>query len=255
MRERLSLPGLLKAARGLAPNVALVLGSGGFLTVLRPFDSDALELIPAFAYWTGLVAVGAVTATWAAKAAFAPGRPGPTAAKLAAVAAAAATVVFVCLVVLDAATGGGVSPGEWPLLFFYVCVISAAITGFGYLLNRARRGRPSGPASLETPGAAFQDRLPARLRGARLFAVESEDHYLRVHTANGDDLILMRLSDAVRELRGLDGLQTHSSWWVAREAVADVKRGDGRLTLILVNGKQAPVSRSYARAVRAAGWV
>ena len=65
----------------------------------------------------------------------------------------------------------------------------------------------------------FLDRLPLRLRGATIRAVQAEDHYLRLHTDRGSDLILMRLSDAVSELEGLEGARTHRSWWVAREAV------------------------------------
>ena len=93
-----------------------------------------------------------------------------------------------------------------------------------------------------------------KLRGAALYAVEAEDHYLRVHTDRGSDLILMRLSDAVSELEGIEGAQTHRSWWVAKDAVADVSRGDGRATLVLKDGAHAPVSRTFARALRAEGW-
>ena len=64
----------------------------------------------------------------------------------------------------------------------------------------------------------------------------------------------MRLSDAVAELQGLEGAQTHRSWWVARDAVRDVRRGDGRATLTLEGGISVPVSRRHARALRAAGW-
>jgi len=114
-------------------------------------------------------------------------------------------------------------------------------------------------SDLPNPGASgsrapFLDRLPPKLKGARVLAVQAEDHYLRVHTSAGDDLILLRLADAERELESLDGLRVHRSWWVARDAVADVTRADGRMTLKLVNGVEAPVSRTYARAVRDAGW-
>jgi DNA-binding LytR/AlgR family response regulator len=108
-----------------------------------------------------------------------------------------------------------------------------------------------------SPGAAparFLDRLPPRLRGARLLAVQAEDHYLRLHTDRGSDLILMRLSDALAELEGLEGAQTHRSWWVARDAVASVARGDGRAALTLDGDITAPVSRRYAKALREAGW-
>ena len=52
----------------------------------------------------------------------------------------------------------------------------------------------------------FLERLPAKLRGAEIWAVQSEDHYLRLHTSLGQELILMRLSDAVAELEGVEGV-------------------------------------------------
>ena len=101
----------------------------------------------------------------------------------------------------------------------------------------------------------FIDRIPPKLRGAEVWAVQAEDHYLRLHTSRGQDLILMRLSDAVAELEGLDGAQVHRSWWVSRAAVRGVQRGDGRATLTLPDGHEVPVSRSHARRLRAAGWL
>jgi DNA-binding LytR/AlgR family response regulator len=109
-------------------------------------------------------------------------------------------------------------------------------------------------APVGTAPARFPDRLPMKMRGATIRAVQAEDHYLRIHTDRGSDLILMRLSDALEELEGLEGAQTHRSWWVAREAVRDVSRGDGRATLTLEGGVLAPVSRRYAKALRDAGW-
>jgi len=64
----------------------------------------------------------------------------------------------------------------------------------------------------------------------------------------------MRLGDAIEELQGLEGAQVHRSWWVARAAIADVRRGDGRAVLTLVSGAEVPVSRTYAPQLRAAGW-
>jgi DNA-binding LytR/AlgR family response regulator len=85
--------------------------------------------------------------------------------------------------------------------------------------------------------------------------VSAEDHYLRVHTSLGETMVLMRLADAVRELASLEGLQTHRSWWVARQGLADASRGDGKVTLTLKSGAEAPVSRTYLRAVKDAGWL
>ena len=85
--------------------------------------------------------------------------------------------------------------------------------------------------------------------------MEAEDHYLRVHTGKGSDLILLRLADAIGELGAIDGAQTHRSWWVARAAVLSVRRHDGRATLTLKGGLEAPVSRTQAAALRQRGWL
>lgn len=133
-----------------------------------------------------------------------------------------------------------------------VFTVTAIMCGLGVFMSR--RPVETHAAAPEAPPARFLDRLPPRLRGGRLHAVQAEDHYLRLHTDRGSDLILMRLSDALTELEGLEGAQTHRSWWVARDAVRDVSRGDGRAVLTLEGGLQAPVSRRYARALRQAGW-
>jgi hypothetical protein len=101
----------------------------------------------------------------------------------------------------------------------------------------------------------FLERLPLKLRGAEVWAVEAEDHYLRLHTSRGQDLILMRLSDAIAELQGIEGAQAHRSWWVARDAITEAVRGDGRATLTLKDGAEVPVSRTYARLLRQRGWI
>jgi hypothetical protein len=101
----------------------------------------------------------------------------------------------------------------------------------------------------------FLERLPLKLRGAEVWAVEAEDHYLRLHTSKGQDLILMRLSDAVAELEGIEGAQVHRSWWVARDSIAQAQRGDGRATLTLKDGSEVPVSRTYARVLRERKWI
>jgi DNA-binding LytR/AlgR family response regulator len=65
----------------------------------------------------------------------------------------------------------------------------------------------------------------------------------------------MRLSDAIAELEGIEGMQVHRSWWVSREAIRAARRGDGRAILTLPDGAEAPVSRTYARELREKGWI
>jgi DNA-binding LytR/AlgR family response regulator len=47
----------------------------------------------------------------------------------------------------------------------------------------------------------------------------------------------------------------HRSYWVARRAVAMVKRDRQRTGLVLNNREKIPVSRTYLPALRAAGWL
>ncbi|MCU0728978.1 MAG: LytTR family transcriptional regulator [Sphingopyxis sp.] len=118
--------------------------------------------------------------------------------------------------------------------------------------------RVSEPAP-SAPTPRFAHRLPLAQARATIIALEAEDHYLRVHTDAGAPLILMRLSDAVAEIAadlGTDaGVQTHRSWWVARDAVVGVTRKNGRAELTLSNGSIAPVSRAQMAAARAMGWL
>jgi hypothetical protein len=129
---------------------------------------------------------------------------------------------------------------------------TAVMTGLAFLVRRSMTQTHA--AATGAPPPKFLGRLPARLRGADLYAVEAEDHYLRLHTSLGQDLILMRLADAIVELEGLEGAQTHRSWWVARDAVTAAERMDGRAVLTLMDGAEAPVSRGFAKTLREAGW-
>ena len=112
------------------------------------------------------------------------------------------------------------------------------------------------PAPL--PAQPAQPRLLARLptgHAEDVIALESEDHYVRVHSRTGSTLLLLRLADAIAELDGQDGLRTHRSWWVARDAVEAVLQQDRAVRLRLVNGIEVPVARNAVAEVRAAGWL
>ena len=130
---------------------------------------------------------------------------------------------------------------------------TTAMTALAFLV---RRHAPVETHSAQSgaPPPRFLQRLPVGLKDAQIWAVEAEDHYLRLHTSLGQDLILMRLGDAIVELEGIEGARTHRSWWVARAGVRAVERAEGRATLTLVDGSEAPVSRAYVKTLRDAGW-
>ena len=123
------------------------------------------------------------------------------------------------------------------------------------LIIRRRTPTHTHAAPAGAPAPKFLARLPDKLKGAEVWAVEAQDHYLRLHTSAGQDLILMRLSDAIAELEGIEGAQTHRSWWVAKAAVVETERAEGRAILTLRDGSKIPVSRSYAKVLREAGWL
>lgn len=103
--------------------------------------------------------------------------------------------------------------------------------------------------------AAFRKRLSARRRTANLVAVQAYDHYLKVHTDVGEELITLRMADALSELERAHGWQVHRSWWVSADAVSSARwlRTTGELTLN--TGMTVPVSRTYRPVLKEAGWL
>ncbi|HEX4080027.1 MAG TPA: LytTR family DNA-binding domain-containing protein [Rhizomicrobium sp.] len=146
-----------------------------------------------------------------------------------------------------------------PEFYLPVLVVTAAMVSLNLLVQRRPVETHAADSSGEPQHAArpapILARLPPRLRSATLYAVQAEDHYIRFYTSAGSDLVLLRFSDALRELRGIEGAQVHRSWWVARDAVKSSRRDDGKLFLVLGDGTEAPVSRSYTRALQAEGWL
>jgi len=180
--------------------------------------------------------------------------PWPLFLRILAGAALIAVPVTLSLYMFSAVIGSPMARSIVPVQYAYVLAVCVVMVIGGYALSLARAA-PTTTSEMTEPDAvsAFLSRLPLKYRQAVLHAVSSEDHYLRVHTSVGDELILMRLADAVRELEGAGGLQVHRSWWVAKAAVRDAARAGGKLTLVLVSGKEVPVSRTYLPAVREAG--
>lgn len=152
-------------------------------------------------------------------------------------------VVMANIYFLDAQPPGAI---EFAVVSGVVFVVSALLTTINYAM-----AGPVSPATLPGPAMvvgkeppALLARLPMHLRQARLIALQAEDHYLRVHTDAGEALILLRMSDAVTELGGVEGKRVHRSWWVAREAIVATPSDRGRTFLRLESGIDVPVSRT-----------
>ncbi|HEX7758391.1 MAG TPA: LytTR family DNA-binding domain-containing protein [Caulobacteraceae bacterium] len=232
---------------------------GVVLTAAGAFGTSGLQIAPRFLYWLALMVIGASfgvavtryvipdhwfhTQPW--------GRPW-----LLVVPIALLTALPMSVVVAVAEALVTRHPFRWAHIgevFPTTLVISLAITTLGFIIRR-RAPVSTHAAPAGAPPPKFLSRLPGKLVGAELWAVEAQDHYLRLHTSQGQDLILMRLSDAVAELEGIEGAQTHRSWWVAKAAVTQTERADGRATLTLKDGAQVPVSRGFMKVLRDEGW-
>lgn len=97
--------------------------------------------------------------------------------------------------------------------------------------------------------------LRAPLRSSTLHAVQAEDHYIRVFTADGEDLIKMRFADALACLQDRKGFRLHRSWWVAASAIRSAKYNRGSGEVELAGDITAPLSRTYVASLREAGWL
>lgn len=237
-------------------NLAIAVAAGAFLAFVGAMDTAGLPLSRRLLYWVPLITAGGVLghllAMLVVKIPRARMNPWLFGTLLTFAIAIPSTVVvwgYTSFVI-----GTWMPLSRAPMLFGSVLVISAAMTALMTLVNW-----PGRVTHAPAPGAAaapvrFMERLPAKLKGAVIYAVSAEDHYLRLHTSKGSDLILMRLADAISELEGLEGAQTHRSWWVAREAVESARREGDRAVLVLKGGVEAPVSRPNVKPLRDAGW-
>ncbi len=261
-----------RLARQIIIDIAVLLAIGAVLGVLAPLGTGYMSLPARMAYWMLLAVagylfyrpIGAIVL-----------RLGP---KLDLPAwflwAAAVLIASLPMAILVWFVNAGRGPVPIPPLdvalthYFAVAVVGAVITIMFNLLPVTRDAAPADThleSNREPPPAAaapvaniagyrFIDRLPPEI-GTDLIALEMEDHYVRAHTALGSELVLMRMRDAVAELDGIEGEQVHRSWWVARGAVADVKREGRNIRLVLDNGIEAPVSRANVAQLKEHGWI
>jgi hypothetical protein len=253
LKRFLTRIGPYEEVRGWFRGLAVALAAGLFLTFSGAFETGEAPLPARLAYWMTLMVVGYLWGAFVVRLFLRHRRLTDNMWLNAGISALIMSVPLT--VVVWAATrfmfnSNVPFSGLW-MLFGPVLLVSLALTSINMLIETRREAMTA--AGPNPP--KFLERLPLKLRGGEVWAVEAEDHYLRLHTSKGQDLILMRLADAVAELEGIEGAQVHRSWWVSRGAITDAKRGDGRATLTLKDGAEVPVSRTYAGLLRERGWI
>ena len=163
--------------------------------------------------------------------------------------------VSVFIIGIEFIFNDGIPIRYWLSVYGLVLVISIAITLVTFTVDKAFGSKDDVRHAESNPTETFMARLPVKYRTATLHAISSEDHYLRVHTSLGEELILMRLADAERELGDADGLRVHRSWWIAKDGITDERKDSGRSFLVLPSGVEVPVSRSYRPKAKDAGFI
>ena len=95
------------------------------------------------------------------------------------------------------------------------------------------------------PYPALFDRLPEDLHGP-LWAISGSNYHVEVRTVLGQTSVLLRFSDALREIDGVPGQRVHRSHWVADAAASHLRRAGNRQFVVLHSGCELPVSQTYA---------
>jgi len=237
--------------------VIAILIMSTIFSFLGVYDSNTMPLSQRLFFWGSTMSTGAATGLlflqWVLE--------GPLAKKsillkLIAISAIACAPVVIVLAAFSGGLTGGWPLYNWPLQYGMSFFIAIIVNAIGYVTLKAAGWIPSSNGSPiddhASSSSQFLKRLPPKYLNADLYAISSEDHYVRVHTSCGEELILMRLGDALKELSRANGLQTHRSWWVAQAGIANTIAKNGKHSIVLKTGTVAPVSRSYSKAVRKA---
>lgn len=128
--------------------------------------------------------------------------------------------------------------------------------GFSSLLARSPDGlattQPVEPSkNTQTSGI---HRLYGRLSpslGRRIIYMAAQEHYTKVCTDKGAELIYIRFADATALAQtAIHGRRVHRSYWVTEDAVRALEQTGSKLNLIMIDGTPIPVSRSYRQSVR-----
>ena len=236
---------------------SLVLGA--FIGLLGPFGTFLFgPTVLRVAYWAGMVVTGqlifGVGMRFARQVALRLDQPGWFVTPIA-VAILCLPVSLICAVSdtrLWPRAAQYMRPYDW---YAQVLLVSLPLN-LVVIWFRGQWGRTGRMSPSSVPVIADDPPSLAALRDAgRIVCLQMEDHYVRVHTEAGSELLHMPLKAALAALSDVEGLQTHRSWWVARGAVQEVVRSGRNLRLSLVNGMTVPVARASVARLKQAGWL
>lgn len=245
-----------------ARKCGLLLLSGTILAFLLPYDSNGeLDFVLGAGEWFAhaliLMMFTGVIGRWL----FPRATSVPAALVIMLYAALNALPVFLMSIIFDYLLVSYETPLNYGADVFFVWIIESfllTLLVIGTLSIAAIKfefsGSPSPPAAIPRIGQKFFNRLSTDM-GTDLMCFEMEDHYLRVHTTEGNALLHMRMADAIAELEDFPGFQVHRSWWVAADAIETISKHNRDYKAQLKNGMTVPISRSRVDALKEKGFL
>lgn len=90
-------------------------------------------------------------------------------------------------------------------------------------------------------------RLPAN---AILLGIKAEQHYIKIWSDQGNDLVRYRFKDLEAILEPCNCLQVHRSWWVNLDKVQSIRNQGRKLELFISDDLVIPVSTAYKSIVQ-----
>lgn len=237
--------------------VAALCGVAAILALIGPFETaEVMRPLPRLIYWLTIAwltySTGYAAHEFAVRA-----TPKPPGRRIAIAGALTGLGVWGIVYLLNGlvfgAWPGGRAFWEFGATAMGIAIIIATIFQIAHAPGPPGQAHTQAHARAQTPQPPpLMDRLPLEKR-APLVAISVEDHYVRVRTTKGEEMLLMRLADAIREAGADAGLQVHRSHWIAPGQVVSVtRRGDGAL-LVMTHGADIPVSRAHMPKIKEAG--
>lgn len=233
--------------------VLVILAFGFVFSVLGVYDTYGLPFYMRFTFWTATMATGITASILAAPFVVNRALKGQhVVLQIIAGALVASVPVTFVLTIFNPTFSFNSSLKIWVIQFVYVLIISLVVgaAGYPFMKKIGAFGEVQDRGEIEV--AAFLQRLPRKFHTAELYGFSAEDHYLRVYTDRGEELILHRFADATRELSNAKGLQVHRSWWVMQDGVTDIRAEGGKKVIVLKSDVTAPISRTYIKEAKRA---
>lgn len=124
----------------------------------------------------------------------------------------------------------------------------------GYILPSPKtQDSPPAKGSSRDPNIAptqLHAQLAPEHARSEIVSMSMQDHYVEVTTTRGTEMVLMRFSDAIKDVAPVDGLRVHRSHWVATAHIDDLQRSGHKAQITLRDGRQLPVSQTYLEQVK-----